>query len=224
MSRPRPLIPSLVALVSLVAVASASAEPAPSRAPSAAGPAATGPRQVQPGEVIVIEPPPRPPAVHARALNDHPRKTLPYSDRAIDSDAWTRAWLLLEIDPSGRVTRFKFLERPGYDLEPIAARQAFALRFSPARDAKGHPIRTWLVWGMEWPSYGWLIDMTGTASHMPPMVGVPGHSLAAYVPCKGSGPMDLGSIHPTYRDCSTPDLSKNFDAVPWIRPRALSRR
>lgn len=36
-----------------------------------------------------------------------------------------------------------------------------------------------------------------------------------YVPCRGSGPMHMGSLHPTYRDCSEADLSK-IDPVPWI--------
>ena len=38
---------------------------------------------------------------------------------------------------------------------------------------------------------------------------------AFVVPCKGSGPMQLGSLHPTNRDCSPPpDLTK-ADSIPW---------
>jgi len=180
--------------------------------------ASAGPKQS--GEVIVIDEKPPRPAVEAKAINYSPRKTPPYSDEAILSDAWTRAWLLLDIDARGNVTRFKFLKRPGYQLDDIAARQVFGLRFEPARDRAGRPQRTWIVWGIEWPSYFWLIDRIGVASGMPPIVGFPPRSLAAHVPCKGSGPMNVGSIHPAYRDCSLPDLSRRtFAGLPWLYPR-----
>jgi hypothetical protein len=183
-------------------------------APGAAG---AGP---QPDEVIVIDEKPPKPAVEAKPVNYSPRKTPPYSDEAIESDAWTRAWLLLDIDARGAVTRIKYLKRPGYKLDDIAARQVFGLRFEPARDRNGKPQRTWIVWGIEWPSYYWLVDRLGVASGMPPIVGFPPRSMDAYVPCKGSGPMNLGSIHPAYKDCSTPDLSgKHFASLPWLYPR-----
>lgn len=174
----------------------------------------------QPGEVIVIDEKPPKPAVEAKAINFSARKTPPYSDEAIESDAWTRAWLLLDIDARGSVTRIKYLKRPGYQLDDIAARQVFRLRFEPARDRKGRPQRTWIVWGIEWPSYFWLVARLGVASGMPPIVGFPPRSMDAYVPCKGSGPMNLGSIHPAYKDCSTPDLSgRHFRSLPWLYPR-----
>jgi hypothetical protein len=183
-----------------------------------ARPAAAGP---QPDEVIVIDEKPPRPAVEAKAVNFSPRKAPPYSDRAIESDAWTRAWLLLDIDARGTVTRFKFLKRPGYDLEEIATREVFGLRFEPARDRAGRPQRTWMIWGIEWPSYWWLVEFLGVASGMPPVVGFPPRSMAAGVPCRGSGPMNLGSIHPAYRDCSLPDLSRrHFAGQPWILRRA----
>jgi hypothetical protein len=182
-----------------------------------AGAAAAGP---QSDEVIIIDEKPPRPAVEARATNFSPRKTPPYSDEAIERDAWTRAWLLLDIDARGTVTRFKFLKRPGYDLEEIAAREVSRLRFDPARDARGRPQRTWMIWGIEWPSYGWLTTFLGVASGMPPVVGFPPRSMAASVPCRGSGPLHLGSIYPVYRDCSQPDLSRrHFDGQPWIPAR-----
>jgi hypothetical protein len=171
------------------------------------------------GEVIVIrERQRRRPAVLPRPINFSPIKAPPYSDRAIQSDAWTRAWLLLDVDESGAVTRFKFLKRPGYDLEKIATREAFKLRFEPGRDGKGRAVKTWVVWSIEWPAYWWLIKMHGVASRMPPLVGFPPRSMAASVPCRGSGPLNLGSVHPTYRDCSVPDLAK-FAGEPWVIER-----
>jgi hypothetical protein len=187
------------------------------------GAAAAGPRQSD--EVIVIDEKPPKPAVEARPVNYSARKAPPYSDAAIEQDAWTRAWLLLDIDPRGAVTRFKFLKRPGYDLEDVAARQVFGLRFEPALDARGKPQRTWMIWLIEWPSYGWLIDRLGVASGMPPVIGFPPRRMDAYVPCRGSGPMNLGSIHPAYKDCSAPNLTRrHFAAQPWLYPRRAARR
>jgi hypothetical protein len=170
---------------------------------------------VRGNEVIVIEGS-VPPAVSAKpktrqlpvgdGLDDiFQRVAPPYSDRAILSDTWTVAWMLLDIDDTGRVQRVKFLRRPGYDLEPIAIRTALALAFEPARGARGEPIRSYTVWPIEWPSYGWLHMKTGLAS------GIPDTS---HVPCRGSGPLHVGSMHPVYKDCSQPDLAK-IDREPW---------
>ena len=166
------------------------------------------------GEVIVIRDRP-PPPVPPRPLNFSERRTPPYSDEAVDKDAWTRAWMVLDISPTGEVTRFKFLKRPGYDLEKIAASEVFRLKFDPARDATGRPVRTFLVWGIEWPSNVWLVTFLGVRSGMPPLVGFPPRKMSDGVPCKGSGPMHLGSMYPTYRDCSEPDLSR-MPNEPWI--------
>ncbi|HUS63490.1 MAG TPA: hypothetical protein VMZ28_03065 [Kofleriaceae bacterium] len=178
------------------------------------------------GEVIVIEGQRPRPHVRPRVKNHDRVATPPYSDAAIESDAWTRAWLLLDVDEAGRVARFKFIRRPGHDLEPIAALQAFRLRFDPARDAGGRPIKSWVIWGIEWPSYWWLVTFVGTATRMPPeKLGPHGvRRLDASVPCRGGGPLDLDSLHPVYRDCSLPDLSQPFDAEPWIRPAARRSR
>lgn len=167
------------------------------------------------GEVIVIDERPARPAVFPKPKNYSSTKTPPYSDRAIESDAWTRAWLLLEIDRSGAVTRFKFINRPGYDLEGIAAHEVFKLRFTPARDAAGRKVRSWVIWLIEWPSHGWLNARMGITTRMPPIVGFPPRSMASAVRCKGSGPLSMDSIYPVYRDCSRPDLKKSFDAEPW---------
>jgi len=168
------------------------------------------------GEVIIIRDRIAPP-VPPKPKNFEPRKAPPYSDRAVLSDAWTKAWLLLDVDETGRVTRLKFLKRPGHDLEKIARSEAFKLRFDPARDRDGKAMRSWVVWPIEWPSAWWLSMFVGTRSAMPKIVGFPPRRQDDYVPCAGSGPMNLGSLHPTYKDCSRPDLSKAPNE-PWIMP------
>src|SRR4029450_9881483 len=63
------------------------------------------------GEVIRIRgKQPKP----ARPRNHSAIKAPPYSDRAIARNAWTRAWMLLDVDARGRVVRLKFMKRPGY--------------------------------------------------------------------------------------------------------------
>jgi hypothetical protein len=170
------------------------------------------------GEVIEIQERP-PPPVPPKAKNYKPHKAPPYSDAAVLSDAWTRAWMLLDVDETGRVVRFKFLKRPGYDLEEIAKKEVFALQFDPARDENGKAIRVWILWTIEWPSAWWLSQFVGTRAGMPPMVYYPPppHRLDWKVPCRGSGPLNLGSIHPAYKDCSKPDLSK-IKVESWVVP------
>ena len=183
-----------------------------------AGAAAADPPRNAPGETIEIHDY-RPPAVLPKAKNFVASKAPPYSDAAILSDAWTKAWMLLDVDEHGDVTRVKFLKRPGYDLENIATKEAFRLKFEPARDEKGNRVKTLVVWPIEWPSAGWLITFTGTRSRMPETVGFPPRSQAAFVPCAGSGPWRMGSIYPAvYKDCSRPDL-KRASKEAWILPK-----
>jgi len=159
------------------------------------------------GEVIHVKDHIAPP-VPPKPKNFKPRATPPYSDKAVLSDAWTKAHMLLDVDEQGVVRRYKWLQRPGYDLEKIAVSEVTKLKFDPAKDADGKPMRAWVVWSIEWPSAWWLEKLVGTRSTMPPIVGFPGHRLDDYVPCKGSGPWAMGSVHPTYKDCSKPDLTK----------------
>jgi hypothetical protein len=166
------------------------------------------------GEVIVIQDQ-KPPTVPAKPLNYKSRANPPYSDEALHKDAWTRAWMLLDISSTGEVTQFKFLNRPGYDLENIAAGEVFKLRFEPARDERGQPMRVWLLWSLEWPANSYLIAMDLPRTMKPPIVGFPQRRISDGVPCRGSGPMHLGSVHPGYRDCSEPDISK-FAKEKWI--------
>ncbi|HEY5936470.1 MAG TPA: hypothetical protein VIU61_17585 [Kofleriaceae bacterium] len=177
-----------------------------------------------PGEVIKIEGR-LPPKVKPRPRNYSQKKAPPYSDRALLSDAWTKAWLLLDVSADGEVIRFKFLKRPGYDLETIAASEVFKLRFEPARDHSDKPVRTLLLWSIEWPSAGWLEKLVGTRSRMPPLIGIPPNvrSQSDYVPCAGSGPWHMDSVHKTYKDCSKPDWSNEANE-PWITPSVSAHR
>jgi hypothetical protein len=156
-----------------------------------------------------------PPPVLPKPKNYIATKTPPYSDEAVLSDAWTKAWLILDIDERGKVARIKFLKHPGHDLETIAKDEAFKLEFEPARDATGKAVRTQIVWSIEWPSAWWLSTFIGVRSTMPPIVGFPPHRMDDYVPCAGSGPLQLGSVHPVYKDCSQPDLSR-ASREPWV--------
>ncbi|NVB85121.1 MAG: energy transducer TonB [Kofleriaceae bacterium] len=163
------------------------------------------PRYVR-GETIIIRgtaPPARAPA----PKKNYHRMAPPYSDAAIERDVWAKAWVLLDIDTSGAVTRVKLLKKPGYDLDRIAVEHALKMRFEPAEDARGNPMATQLLWSMEWPSYWWLVDMDEPPNRVP--------DSAIHVPCRGSGPLHMGSLHPTYRDCSSPDLTR-IDQEPWI--------
>ncbi len=141
-----------------------------------------------------------------------------YSDQAILRDTWAKAWLLLDINAAGQVTRLKVLKRPGFDLDQIAVRAAFDLRFDPARDAAGRQVPAVLVWGMDWPTYGWLQAFHST-TRLPPAqreLFLPERPALAKVPCASSGrPLVLDSIYPTYRDCTRPDLSLAA-SLPWV--------
>jgi hypothetical protein len=153
--------------------------------------------------------------IHGRAPIAVPPKPLAhyaaiapsYSDYAIEHDTWAKAWVLLDIDAHGAVTRMKMLKHPGAGLELFAVHYAFAMKFEPARDAAGNPSSALLVTAIEWPSYWWMVAQTGLATAIPDNVDG--------VACRGGGPLHLGSIHPVYRDCTPPDL-KAIDREPWI--------
>lgn len=175
--------------------------PAPC-SPSCAEP----PPRYVPGETIIVRDK-LPPKTLPHPRKNYHRMAPPYSDEAIDRDVWAKAWVLLDLDARGVVTRVKLLKRPGYDLDQIAIEHAFSLRFDPAEDASGRPVATELLWSMEWPSYWWLVDMDEPPNRIP--------DRAATVPCRGSGPMSMDSLHPTYRDCSRADLRK-ITTEPWL--------
>jgi hypothetical protein len=123
---------------------------------------------IEGGEVIKIEDRKRPKPKVAPKPKQDTQKSLPYTDEAIERDAWARAWLLLDIDESGQVTRLKLLKKPGFGLEKICLEEAFKLRFDPAKDHAGRPMKNYMLWTMEWPSWGWLVQGNGTAIRRPP--------------------------------------------------------
>jgi hypothetical protein len=156
-------------------------------------------------EVVVVRDPKN--VQRAKPVKD-PRILPKYSDRAIVGDRWARAWVLLDVDETGAVTRMKFLKRPGYDLDELAVEHAFKTKFTPAK-VNGVPERSLIVWPIEWPSYWWMIDLDLPPTRMPDTV--------VNKPCAGSGrPIQMDSLHPVYRDCSLPDLSKMDASEPWI--------
>lgn len=170
-------------------------------------------------EVIkIVDPLPPPPAVKAKPRTD-PRATLPYSEEAVERDAWARAWLLLDVDPSGKVTRLKLLKPPGYDLDRIAIEEAFKLTFEPALDAAGKPQRTYVVYTMEWPSWGWLVQGNGTALRKPNDVNElekMGEQSKARPGGADSRPASNGD---TVTSATLPP--RNLSTAQWARPTAM---
>ena len=151
-----------------------------------------------------------------------------YSDAAITSDTWARAWILLDIDERGAVKRVKWLKRPGHDLDQIAVEPALATKFEPARDEHESATRSKLVHLIEWPSYWWLTTAEGVTTHRSyarnasvdsPInsdTGFAPRDPAASVPCYGSGPLNLDQAHAVYRDCTPPPNPRKFEKDPWI--------
>lgn len=178
-----------------------------------------------PGGIGEPQPPPRyvkgeTIIVHGTAPNvvkvlPHPKKNYhrmapPYSDEAIQQDAWARAWVLLDLDARGSVQRVKLLTHPGHGLDTIAVDHAFKMKFDPAEDASGHAVGTLLLWSMEWPSYWWLVARDEPPNRVPWQ--------AEYVRCRNDGPMNLDHLHKEYRDCRGPDLSRIAEE-PWVAAR-----
>jgi len=157
--------------------------------------------------------------------NYAPSKAPPYSDKAVTSDTWTRAWLLLDVDEHGDVARFKWLKRPGLDLEKLATAEVWKLKFEPALDPEGKPMRVRVVWKFEWPAVGWLNLMNdATRSYSPSGVtfiqgdkasDFRAHHPYNYIPCTGESTANLDSYYPVTRDCSTYDL-KVADREQWV--------
>ena len=141
-----------------------------------------------------------PPAVMPKPLTN-PLIIPEYSKTAIDRDAWGKAWLMLDIDEAGAVIRVKLLKSAGFDLDPIAVREGFKLRFEPARDRVNKPVRAMMIWAFEWPSYWWMLRHKHLRTRMPLTV--------QDVPCRGT------ATSAWYRDCSKPDMAKAV-SQPWV--------
>jgi hypothetical protein len=144
-----------------------------------------------------------------------PLRIPAYSDEAALDDVWVRSWLLLDIDARGNVVRFKFLNHPGYGLEPIAIKEAFKVKFAPARDNRDKPTETFALWRIEWPAFDYMREVYGETRWVPQGMFASDPSPLANVRCLGTGPLNLTTLHPVYRDCRQPDISK-VDAEPWV--------
>ena len=149
----------------------------------------------------------------------------PYSDAAILGDTWVRAWLALDVDERGVVVRAKFLKRPGHDLDDIAVKHVFGVRFDPARDQFGRPARSYVVWKLEWPAHSWMQSRAAVMSRLPREPAMlqregfaQGHGvfMDSYPPCQGTRGLSLDQRKPVMRDCSVPDLSKIDLSEAWI--------
>jgi hypothetical protein len=152
-------------------------------------------------DVKDVEPPTKP----AKAISD-PAIIPEYSEAVMDSNAWARAWLLLDVDASGAVARVKLLNAPGDDLDAIAIRDAFKLKFEPARNRVDKPMRSQVLWAFEWPSFWWMQDNHYPRRKLP--------REAYRTRCRGTGP-----TRDVYRNCTPPNLAAAITAT-WIdRPR-----
>jgi hypothetical protein len=140
------------------------------------------------------------PAIQPKALT--PQLVPDYSDVAEDKNTWTRAWLLLEIDATGAVVRVNLIDKPGLDLDQIAIRDAFTLKFEPALDRANRKVPSMMLWTYEWPPYFWEVDHR-TAPHRLPKE-------AEFVKCRGTGPALI------LRDCSKPTMA-NAMTHPWLK-------
>lgn len=127
---------------------------------------------------------------------------LDYSSAVKDANAWARAWLVLDVTASGFVRRLKLINRPGYGLDELAVREAFKLRFSPARSRAGKAVPAMVLWTYEWPSYWWMIEQKLDPRIVP--------EKASSLPCKGTS-----STERTQRDCTQADLAA-AQLLPWI--------
>jgi hypothetical protein len=171
------------------------------------------------GEVIEVQGN-REPLRYARVVSD-PLAIPPYSDAAVLGDVWVRAWLMLDVDEHGVVNRARFLKRPGHDLDDIAVKHVFGVRFDPARDPEGRPARSYVVVPLEWPAKSWL-QMHSAGSRrrdsLPAAIQRDSRGMVfdIYPPCAGTRSSIRGESSMTVmRDCSTPNLAKIDASEPW---------
>jgi hypothetical protein len=138
----------------------------------------------------------------AAKLKKQPR-VPPYTDDAKDYNQWIRAWVLVDIDEHGVVQRVKLLDHPGFGLDDAAVRAAFALPFEPARDLSNRPMRSQMLWPIDWPAFAWFVDTSGVA------IG-PVPDGAGDLPCAHNGPARRAE-----RACNDAPIAATLSA-PWI--------
>lgn len=169
------------------------------------------------GEIIEVQG--EEPLRYAKPKTD-PLRIPPYSDQAVLGNYWSKAWLLLDVDERGVVARVKFLQRPGHELDDIAVKYAFGMTFDPARDKHGVPVRSYIVWPLEWPSIGWLQLRQQPPTRLPsfPEVVQTDHAIIfdMYPPCAEGQSLNLSLAESVQRPCSVPDLSRMDASEPWL--------
>lgn len=139
-----------------------------------------------------------PPAVPAKYASDEWR-ILDYSKAADDANRWARAWLLLNVSDTGQVVRVKLINKPGMDLDAIAIKGAWGLKFEPARDRQNHKIQSYVLWTFEWPASWWLANAKQMDGFMPPSVIL----------------IDCGKNLRVQRECSKPNIVNSLK-LPWV--------
>jgi hypothetical protein len=199
---------------------------------------------VEPSEFITVHEKVKHESQRAAPVRSTVKPMMPYSEELVDRNAWALGWVLLEVDVHGTVTGFRYLRRPGHDLDAIIEREVWNLRFEPARDDAGQPMASSVVWKFEWPSYWWALDhylLTNVATRgaLSPNEaelrastrvlssgGLFGHGAfllrgLSLPPCRNDGPINLDMHDAVYRDCSPPDFGR-LAAEPIIqRPTTL---
>jgi hypothetical protein len=152
-------------------------------------------------EAIVLREADRPTKL-AKALSD-PTAIPDYTDAIRDENAWVRAWVLVEVNESGGVSRVKLLNPPGFGLDAIAIRDAFKLKFEAARNRVDKPVPSLVVWKFEWPPSG----------------SRPPSNKWSRLPCRQNADDKWYAMNTPYRDCSQPNMAA-WVTTPWIdRPR-----
>jgi hypothetical protein len=147
-----------------------------------------------------------PPTKLAKALSD-PTLIPDYTAALRDKNAWLRAWVLLDVNDKGAVSRVKLLDPPGHGLDGIVVRDAFKLKFEPARNRIDKPISSLVVWRFEWPPPIW----NHGRKHIPRDAGE--------LPCRRKASDTWFQLNTPYRDCSPPNMTAAITAQ-WIgRPK-----
>ncbi len=150
-----------------------------------------------------------PPATPPKSLAD-PLRVPEYTDEAMDKDVWTRAWLMLDVSETGVVTRVALLDAAGFGLDAIAVREAFKLKFEPARDRSKRAVNALTLFTYEWPAYWWMLDHRLLITRIP--------YEATGLPCR-SAPKNRKHD----RDCRKPSVEKAASAR-WIERPASAKR
>jgi hypothetical protein len=160
--------------------------------------------------ITVHEKTPKPEHRGPQAIRSTVKPILPYSDQAIDENAWAVGWMLLDVDEGGVVTGFRFLHKPGYGLDKIAENEIWGLRFRPAVDAAGQPMPSKVLWKLEWPAFHYAKDHK--------LLGLSGEG-AVTTNMEAAAAEDVTANHyPTAVDGQVAAGATGIAAIPRARP------